>query len=43
VSLNIGNFDDVVVIDNEATNGIVYTPTGVCGVLAWRVEVEFFR
>jgi hypothetical protein len=25
------NLDDVVCINNEATNGIVYTPTGVCG------------
>jgi hypothetical protein len=31
VSLNIGNFHDVVCTNNEATNGTVYTPTGVCG------------
>ena len=31
VSLNMGDFDDVVCINNEAVNGIVYTPIGVCG------------
>jgi len=31
VSLNLGNFGDVVCINNEATNGIVYTSTGDCG------------
>ncbi|MBA2268117.1 MAG: hypothetical protein H0W19_07250 [Nitrosopumilus sp.] len=30
-SLNIGNFDDVVCIDIEATIGMVYAPTGDCG------------
>jgi hypothetical protein len=31
VSLNIGDFDDVVCINIEATNGTVYTPTVDCG------------
>ena len=31
VSLNIGDVDDVVCINNEAANGIVYAPTGDCG------------
>jgi hypothetical protein len=31
VSLNIGDVDDVVCINNEAINGTVYNPTGDCG------------
>ena len=49
VSLNIGNFDDVVCINIEAKIGISYTPTGVCGEAftlnngGWTLSADTFK